>query len=372
MPVAAPVCQPQVRKVKTRRKPHIAVRVVLQVLSFILCIALAGSVMVTVVLGDMNHLMSAGGIKQLINGLLMPYSAPQRVSPVVGAAGAAWDSYGGFGADDIPDDLFGGSSEESTENLVKWLYEKMQETSDKPLKFSEETLMEFVQESSISDYLAEKMADYTQDFINDTEKATISVDEIMDLLEENEELLEETFDVKLDSKLRNEIQTNVEKAIEENDMDTMIREQVFGAVEKAIDESLGGGNISWKNDIQPVVKLLCADTTLYTAIGICLVLLLLLCLLNFYNVPAGLTWAAVPTILVGLLMTLPLWAIAIDPAALSEVLPKAALTVLTSFVSALLPVHSVALYVGFGLLVISIFWRVIRSSVNNARMTAPM
>lgn len=367
-PAAAPAKQPKPvkqskppKQPQTRRKPHIAVRIPLQLLSFVLSVVLVAAVLATVAVADVNHLLSADGMKQVINGILIPTAAPQRVTPVVGAAGVSLDN---TASADIPKDLLSGDSpEENTENLVNWIYQKIEEANGQPLKFDEEQLMTFVQESTAADFLAEKLAAYAQDFVSGTEEASISIDEIMELLEENEELLEETFDVQLSAKQKRNIESNIQKVMEQNDVDHILREQVFASVEKTIEASMSGSGMGWK-EVQKIVKLVCSDTVLYMAVGACALLVLLLCLLNFYNVPAGLTWSAVPTILIGLVLNAPLWLVAVDFDALREFLPTVVGTALSSLVSALLPIHSIVLYAGLGLLVISIFWRAIRAAAS--------
>lgn len=372
-PIAA---KKQVKAYKTRRKPHIALRILLQLLSLVLCLTLTAALVGTVALADLNHLKSAGGIKQLINAVLIPGSDSQNGKPNVGAAGVFAGSGvtipGNVDLSDLPEDLLtGGTAEENLENLVEWAYEKMEESSQNPLTFTEEDLKEFVEESTVSDFVAEKLASYTEDFINGTENTTVTVEEIMDLIEENEDLIEEKFNVKMTLGIRQNIEKTVEKVVEHNDLNTTIRVQVFESVEQTIDKSTEEMGMSWK-DIQPILQLLCADATLYIAIGLCVLLMVLLCLLNYYNVPAGLTWIAVPSILIGLILTLPLVLLQTSPDLFAKFLPEAVVSVVASFAGVLIPIHGAVLVVGLAVLVISIFWRVIRAVVRRKRSRAAM
>ena len=159
--------------------------------------------------------------------------------------------------------------------------------------------------------------------------------------------------------------SSVEKIVVEQDINNTIREQVFTAVEDAINESVSSTGKRWE-DIQPLVKIICSDVTLYVAIGVCVLLMLLLMLLNFYNIPGGLTWIAIPCIIVGGLMTL---ALALAPSLPSMIsgIPAAAVDIIASFTAALLPIHAFVPILGVALLIISIIWRAIRSAVLRKR-----
>jgi hypothetical protein len=98
--------------------------------------------------------------------------------------------------------------------------------------------------------------------------------------------------------------------------------------------------------------------------------MLLLCLLNFYNIPGGLTWIAVPSILMGTLATLPLLLLTASPELLSGILPGGVGDILASFAGVLLPIHAAVPLLGLGLLIISIIWRAIRGAVRRSRLRA--
>ena len=374
-PAPAPAPTPKKEK---RKKPHIVLRILLQFLSFVLCIVLAASLVATVVLADLNHLTSEGGIKQLVNAVLTPNSGPQRITPAIGAAGVHLDEASanpGFtipniDLDDIPEDLLnGGATEENISGLIDWIYEELQEASEEPLPITKEQVEEFVAESTVSEYVAEKLAGYADDFINGTENTTITTEEIMQLLEENTQLIEETFDVTVTEEVKQSLSKAVEKVVVENDLNTVIRVQVFETVEETIDKSVESMGMGWE-DIQAMLQLISSDLVLYIAMGTCLVLMLLLCLLNFYNVPAGLTWIAVPSMLMGAILTAPLVVLKAAPELLSGLVPGNVLSIVASFANVLLPIHGAVLALGVGLLFISILWRIIRSAVRRKRRLA--
>jgi hypothetical protein len=377
MPPAAPAV-PAKKPYRPKPKPHIALRIPLQILSFLLSFILAFSLLGTVLLADLNHLMSAGGIKQLINAILIPNAAPHSIQPAVGAAGVRFGNEtpvpgftvpGDFDVSDIPSDLINGENGVDMDGLINWIYNTVEEAAGEPLPISKEQVQEFIAESTVSDFVSEKLAGYAEDFINGTENTTITTEELLELLEENQDLLEEKFQVEITTEVKENLTAAVEEAMTEADLDTMIREQVFETVEESIDQTMQEAGMSWEQ-LQPMLQTLCSDTTLYTAIGICAVLMLLLCLLNFYNIPGGLTWIAVPCILMGSLVTAPLVLLSASPQIFAGMVPEAITGIVASFAGVLLPIHGSVPILGLALLIISIIWRAIRGAVRRSRLRA--
>ena len=378
MPPAAPAT-PAKKPYRPKPKPHIALRIPLQILSFLLSFILAFSLLGTVLLADLNHLMSAGGIKQLINAVLIPTSAPHHVRPTVGALGVQLDNVPimpGFeisddvqiDISDIPADIFSDGAVDM-DGLIDWIYDAVEEAAGQPLPVGKEQVEEFIAESTVSDFVSEKLAGYAEDFINGTENTTITTEELLELLDENQKLLEEKFQVELTPEAKEALTSSLENTLAETDLNTVIREQVFETVEESIDQTMQEAGMSWEQ-LQPMLQVICSDAALYSAIGLCAVLMLLLCLLNFYNIPGGLTWIAVPSILMGTLATLPLLLLTASPELLSGILPGGVGDILASFAGVLLPIHAAVPLLGLGLLIISIIWRAIRGAVRRSRLRA--
>ena len=379
-PAAAPV-QPQAAK-PDKKKPHILLRIPLQLLSLALALALFVTTLAGALVLDVRQLTSAGGIKQLINAAMdvltgAPAELPREGAYISGlsnrtvyydeaedSAGGLEDSLGGedldISVDDIPEDILtGDTSEEGLGSLIDWLYDQVEDATGEELPISKEDVQTFVEESTFSDFVSEKLADFADDFINGTNNTTISADEIMELLEENEELLKEQLQIELTPDVKEELQGTMEDLVEESGINNIIREEVFGAVDEMLEESTASMGVSM-DEIRSGLQYLTSPAMLMTVIGINVGILLLLCLLNFYNVPAGLTWAAFPCILSGGLLSLPL----VVMGSVTVEGGESIVSVLSSFVDLFKPIHFGLLAIGVGLLVISIVWRVIRSAHN--------
>lgn len=350
-----------------RKKPHIMLRILTQFLSFVMCVVLLASLLGTVVLADLNRIMSKNGMEQLVGALVSP--APQRMTPVVGAGGVLLDEPTVPDISDVPEDILtGGGSAENVGNLVSWLYNEIAKSSDKPLTITEEQIQALVQEPAIYAFIAGKLAGFADDFINNTQNTTITTDEIMAVVEENRQLIEEKLDTPLNDETMANLEQTVHKLVEEQDLAGTIQNQVFDSVENAINNSMAATGMSWQQ-IQPVVQFVCSDALLYIAVGVCVLLMLLLMALNFYNIPGGLTWIAVPCILVGGILAGCL-ALATTIPTLIPAVPAAAMQVLGSFSMTLLPIHGAVLGFGLLLLIVAIIWRAIRKAVARKREAA--
>ena len=202
--------------------------------------------------------------------------------------------------------------------------------------------------------------DYTVKFDGKAPEHTeITAEELVQLVEENKTLIEETFQVEITDEQMAEIQANVTTIVEENDINGTIRTEMNKAMDSMTSEMAGAGIPL--AEIMQTVRLLSQDTVLYGAIGACVLLLLLLCGANFYNIPGGLTWASVPCILIGGLLAAPIAIVQTMP----ELLGGAAS--FAPMVGVLALNHYAVPAIGLALLIISIIWRIVRACVRNNR-----
>ena len=109
------------------------------------------------------------------------------------------------------------------------------------------------------------------------------------------------------------------------------------------------------------LRILSQDAVLFGAVGICVLLIVLLCGANFYNVPAGLTWASVPCILIGSIWAAPIAILQLAPTVLGDLAGYA------SMVDVLAVNHYAAPVLGLMMLLGSIVWRIVRSCIRSSR-----
>ena len=401
---------------KVRRKPHIALRIPLQLLSLVLAVALLATALAGALVLDLQQLTSAGGIKQLIDAVMttITSSAPAKSpaeptlnklsnwtvrfdetdpsNPFEGGYTVIVDENGNtvvidengnvvdmdpsdiigdengdinIDLDELPEDILtGGDTEENMDSLIDWIFDQVEQSTGEELAIDKEQVQSFVEQSTVGDYLSEKLAGFAEDYINGTENTVITADEIMELLEENEALLQSELQVELTPGLKEELKQSVNQIVQETDINNTIREEVFGAVDEMLEESTSSLGVSM-DEIRSALQLVTSESMRNFVILVNVVLILLLCLLNFYNVPAGLTWAAFPLMLAGGILQVPV--ILLQNIDLSAEAPGGIASLLASFANVFQPVHSGVLYLGVGLLVVSILWRIIRAIVRKVR-----
>ena len=342
-----------------RRKPHIMLRLFMKLVSIVLCLILSLSLLGTVLIADIQILTSSGGIKQLITSVLMPNKASHDPRIAAGAGGVLLDM-GSF-ADQLDpeqmEDIMAATGDSNA--LVDLLYNTMKDMMGEDVPVTIEQVQTFVENSTVTDYIAEKAAGYAEDLLFGTENTVITTDELIQLVEENKVLIEETFDIEISEEQLDEIKSNVITIVEEQDLNNTIRTEINTVIESVTSGS-EGSSFSL-NQIMDVVRMLSDKTTLYGAIGVCVALVLLLMLANFYNLPGGMTWASLPCMSVGLILAAPIAVVQFVPEALSQL---GAFASYANMITVLAPAHYTVFLVGVALFAGSIVWRIVRAAVR--------
>lgn len=376
--VVAPVNQgpPAGKKIKYRKiRPHMALRAVMQMLSFVLCLILMVTMVAGVLLLDLRTMTSSKSMETVIKAIFSGNSHETTVHPapqepllhqanssltVVPLADVDYE----FNVDDIPQDVLTGG-EENMDDLVGWIYEELQGAVEEDLEFSKDDLQEFVAESTMSEYLAEKMAGFADDFINGTENTLITTEELMKLVEENEAVLAEKLNIRLTEDDKKQLQEVFAEVVEEEKLNETIRQTVSDTMDEVLQSTVGVNFAA----VQQIIRQVTSDPVLYGVLGACLLLMVLLCALNYYNVGAGFTWSAAAGIMAGGLLSLPLLVLEFGREVLLEMEPGMAgvMGAVDALAAPLMVIHYGLLYGSLAVFVLSIVWRIIAWDANRKR-----
>lgn len=335
------------------RRPPAIVRSVTKAISVLLCIVLVVALLAAVAVMDLRKLTSAHGLENTITSIL---GAPGRVAALTRAtAAASVVPLSNVSADDIPQDILANIGNGGAGAIVDWLYEELTKNLDGEVNFTSEDLRDFVENSTVGDYLSEKMAGFAQDFLNDTETTKITTEELMALLEENAEVLKQELKIELTEENKEKIKSSIREVVEESNLNETLRETVKGAVKTALKDGLGVELA----DVLNTLQMLTSDSTLYMVLGICLALVLVLCLLNFYNVAAGLTWSGIAGMIAGLLTAVPVMLVQANSNLLVSKFPGLAnfMGAVDSVLATIAPVHYGLLIGGVVVFALSLVWR---------------
>ena len=160
--------------------------------------------------------------------------------------------------------------------------------------------------------------------------------------------------------MQENINTAIEQAVVEGKLNETIHEQISTTMEETLNTGLEGFDA---NTLRGYLQLLTSKGLVLGSVALCVVLMLLLCAANFYNLPGGLTWSSVSCIVSGTILSIPLIILQSSPTMLSDLLgiPVAITHLMTSFLSVFSLVHYGILILGIALLLLSIVWRILRA-----------
>lgn len=374
---------------KTRKKrPHMALRALLQFVSVILCFALLATLSLGVLLFDLHQLDSAGGIKHLINASLSNSSSARPLNdpaPQVSArnytVSLSSTTTETIGATNPFGDLniMGAADADIIAALLDYLYEQFQQFLPEELNFNREQFQSFIAKSTVMDYVTEKVMGYTEDLINGTENTQITPEEILELLDENEDLLESELGITLSPADKDYIRQELDEIIQQQDLNGTIREEIQTTVNETLNQ-MGGINLDAIRGtlqmilgyVKAVYQFLISGWMLLILAVLCIALSLMLCGANYYNLPAAITWFSAPAVLIGLSTVLPLLSSKLLASLVQSYVPAVAgfVPAVMAFIQLFAPVHCVLLVVGLVLFVGSILWRIIAFAINRKRPLA--
>ncbi len=172
----------------------------------ILCIVLTLSTMITILVADVRTLSSKDGIQTIISEFLKPSAPAGRPVAMPGTPNTRYAPPKAMAELDM-DALMNGDNGA----LIQWLFETMTEGMGEELEVTLEQVEDFVEKSSVDDYLTEKSAGIVSDFLTGEKTTTFTMEEIQEQLELNAELLKETFDIEISDEFIQEVKNAVEE-----------------------------------------------------------------------------------------------------------------------------------------------------------------
>lgn len=341
------------------KKPGLGIRILLHAASFLLCVILMSGLLVTAALIDLKTVTSAKGIETVINILFAADKPTQDNSSLsfYGSKDKKLNSTGPVmlsasnGDFEIPDDFeIPYEALVDADALADFVVEMINEYADESVDITRETALDFIKNSTITEYTSQKVSGYLQDALEGTEDTVITTDEIMTLLEDNKQLIEQTFDVTVTDEMTDKIRSNVAVVIDENDLNGNIRREIDNAMQQPLE-----GTDMTVSDVAGYFGRLIDIKTILLALCICLLLTALLFLTNYYKPVNGLTWASVPFIAAGII------SIGLTAAVCAVVQYNAAdyAGLISDLTALFAPIHYGIAIVGVLMLTASVVWRVL-------------
>lgn len=335
------------------QKPAFPLRLLLQILSGLLCLILFVSLIVTAIVLDVRTLTNSGNLRAIVSTLLS--AAPSASSPSVDRVGTSHlvplsSTDSGLDSDiELPT-----ASLTDASLLTDYIYDIIRASTDEDTTVTRDQVQDFINQSTIRDYTSEKIASYLSDSISGQQTTVITSDELMALFEENSALMEDHFDIAVTDEMKANLRTQVEKAVEEDDINGNFRQGIDNALEQPI-EALDGLTI---NDLMAALGELTGTRVISEFLLPCLVMIGILMALNFYNLPMGLTWSGISCLAAGGLLSVAVMALgSADILAMVESAQLAA--TIRQMLDIVTPVHYGMAIVGILMIAGSVVWRVL-------------
>ncbi len=315
-------------------------RILLQIASFFLCIALILCLLATALVADLRQLLQANTLEQLMKSTFtaMVDSVPET-----------------------PDT-------EASDSLILWAHQELNTALDGAYEIPLETVQTFFRESTVLDYLAQQTGTAVSEVLTlgYIESDLLSAEEVRSLVEENRALMGQLCGLEFSDAQLDMVVDAVVDAL----ADSGLEEIVEGAAGELLEsqEPIAIGPVSLNMTISEFLAALLSvlSGSLWAAVlGSLLTILALLAAANFYNLPAATTWAGIPMVLVGGLLSAPLLLAGDLLASLPEA-DAAMVPLIETCIRSVSPVHYGTLICGAVLLLGGILWRILRAHAHKA------
>ena len=189
--------------------------------------------------------------------------------------------------------------QQTAASMVDWIYGELTKDFGDQLNIALSSVKEFVERSTLDDYLVEKGAGLLNDLYTGEHTVTITAEEIREKVEENASLIEEYFKITVDT----EVIANITETIEKNDYVERIEDEgIINILSKSEDGSDTGSQsdaAKVQNTIDLVRKLLSLQSALIFG-GACLLLIGLILLVNMKQIWVGMNKAGITMMLAAL------------------------------------------------------------------------
>lgn len=289
------------------KRLHPGVRFLLGFITFLLCVALFVTTFAGILVSNFVQVLSSqDNLQTLLRQVLfvdMKHPTTARTAPAMRTTPTMLLAPGNIRLDD----------QSTASSMVDWIYEALAEDFGDELQVDLETVKDFVERSTLDDFLVEKGAGLISDIYTGESTVTLSADEIQAKIEENAELIEEVFGVPVDM----EVVNNVTSVIEENEYVSRIEEEgivnIIMSANSSTEEGMENPNSADMEQVQQVLdttRMILSVQTVLIFVGACLLLIVLILVVNMKQL-----WASLNAIgITAMLAALPYIALTLLPA----------------------------------------------------------
>ncbi len=266
------------------------VRFLLGFITFLLSIALFVSAVAGILISNfVNILSSQENLQSLLRQVMfVDLKAPVRAVPGGNAPAAQRVTVKTLAPADIRL-----AEQQAAASMVDWLYESLIEDFGDELQVSLGTVQDFVERSTLDDFLVEKGAAMLSDVYTGQNTATITPEEIEAKIAENTPLIEEVFGVEIAP----QVIADITSIIQDNEYFARIQEEgivdiLFYPNGRPSDPMHNPDSVE-AEQIMTVVRNVLSVNTVYLLGGACLLLIILILLVNMKQIWVGMNKAGI-------------------------------------------------------------------------------
>lgn len=343
---------------KRGKKPFFLIRFFLHLMSLLLYLALMVSLLATALLADVNILTSSGGIEAIMTHLVTtdgttPSPTSPSTSPAMGSAGVMLLSATDLPGDvQIPDDVTTDSGA-----LADFIQDMAGQILGEDAAITPEQIQTFIQKSNIMEFVADKAASMVGNILSGkTDTAPIiTTEDILQLVDDNQQLIEDIFRVEITEESKQEMAGQIDTALADADINAMLQE----GITQALQTPVPGTDGMTVQEFLVYIQQLAQPKVIIFCVAACLLMMGLLGLLNYYNLPGGIRWIGSACTTAGALLATPLAIVQFSPALVAGLMPETGetLQLISGAASVIAPVHYGLLAMGIVLMIVSFTWR---------------
>lgn len=289
------------------KKPTFALRLLLGIVSFVLCLCLFVSAIAAIVIADVRTVIDKDNLKKLVNDLMFSPMAARQI-PASSPRLATLHH--------IRLSEPSSQNDEAAGLVVEFVYDFLREQMGEEFDLTYDHVNAFFEESTAKEFLSEKIAAVISDACTGESETSITNEEIADLIRENKDLVQEHFGITLTEEKMQNLTTWVEESgltqkLSQEGIMTMLG---TGAEEPAVtgvasikhiyDAVTGSAKLHIPTAIE-AARFVTSDAVLFSILGICALLIGLLVLTNMTRIHLGLINSGSTLLAAGGIMLIP-------------------------------------------------------------------
>lgn len=362
--IPTPVKPQKVQKIR-RSRPW-PLKILLELIAIILCLTLFVVTIAGALILDLRVMTSKGGFEKILNQLIT-----SSVSQPGNSAQAPVPS----GSVTLLSDT---SATVVSDPITDMVYDLLQDALGEELPLEKEDVGDFINNSTVKDFLADKVSGAFDDFFNGTSNTTITKDEIVDLVRDNAPLIKEHFGLEITNDQLGQLETALDQVpileeLEQEGLMGFLEENYFNQdTQPDGDAGTMGGladSMAAVKQAMEYVRMVTSNTAIACIAGVLVVLMLLVLLVN-WTIPKTLSDIGITLLFAGLVLS------SVNFVAASGVLEMlladqaAIMGLINGILASIAVVHYSILGTGIALIVLAIVAKIIKSHRRKALQAA--